>query len=345
MDRFSLLFQQPYHVKIEKGHLDILPKDQVLVKTVFSSISAGTEMLIYRNLLEQGTVLDAVIPSLSRRFSYPCTYGYSCVGQVVRVGENIPPQWEGKRVVAFHPHESHFFASPTELIPLPVGMPWKDAVFFPAMETAVNLMIDGAPRRGERIIVYGQGVIGLLLVWLLARRQGMTIVTVDKYPLRRKMSLLLGAHGSFENPTQVPGFFAQQSLGANASATLCFEVSGNPEALNSAIYNSGFGGRIIVGSWYGMKRTTLDLGTHFHRNRLRLQSSQVSTIDPRVSPTWTKQRRTKVALRMIQNLRPSRLITRIYPFRRAAEAYALLDTHPEKAIQVVLDYRGKSGHV
>jgi 2-desacetyl-2-hydroxyethyl bacteriochlorophyllide A dehydrogenase len=345
MDRFSLLFHRPYHVKIEKGTLDAPGEGQVLVKTLFSSISAGTEMLIYRNKLEQGTLLDSVIPTLSRRFMYPCTYGYSCVGTVVLVGRKVSPQWVGKRVFAFHPHESHFVISPADLIPIPLGMPWKDALFLPNMETAVNLVMDGAPARGERIVVFGQGVVGLLLTGLLAQKQGVTLVTIDKYPLRRTMSLKLGADESLERHTYVKGFFSNKNIGDDPGATLCFEVSGEPEALNDAIQTTGFGGRIIIGSWYGTKRTSLDLGTHFHRNRLHLQSSQVSTIDPRFSAQWTRQRRINVALKMIQKLKPSRLITHTYPLRRASDAYALLDTRPENAIQVIFDYRGMHENV
>ncbi len=340
MERSSLLFQEPRHMKIVKSSLDALPKDQVLVKTVFSSISAGTEMLIYRNLLEQGTLLDTTIPTLSRRFAYPCSYGYSCVGTIIRVGSKISSPWLGKRVFAFHPHESHFITSPVELVPLPSGMAWKDALFLPSMETALNLMIDGAPKRGERIVVFGQGVIGLLLTWLLARKQGITLTTVEKYPLRREMSLRLGAQESFKSQKQAQNFFKQRTKNGDRMATLCFETSGNPDALNSAIHTTGFGGRIIVGSWYGSKRTTLDLGTHFHRNRLHLQSSQVSTIDPRVSSKWTKQRRIAVALSMIQSLKPSKLITQIYPLQRAEDAYSFLDAHANKTIQVILAYGG-----
>ena len=345
MDQFSLLFQRPYHVKIEKRTLAAPLETQVLVKTVYSSISAGTEMLLYHDLLKQGTVLDTTIPSLSRRFTYPCAYGYSCVGTVTRLGKKIPSRWLGRRVFAFHPHESHFNATPEELIPLPSGMSWKNALFLPSMETAVNLLMDGAPRPREKIVVFGQGVIGLLLTGLIARKKGVTLVTVDRYPLRRNMSLLLGASESLERYTHGQSFFTQQTVGDDGRPTLCFEVSGNPNALNDAIQTTGFGGRIIVGSWYGTKRISLDLGTHFHRNRLHLQSSQVSTIDPHLSAQWTKERRLAVALKMIQELRPSRLITHTYPFRRAADAYTLLDAHPENVIQVILDYQGEHGKV
>ena len=340
MDRFSLLFTRPYQVKLQKEIIQSPDEGQVLVETLFSSISAGTEMLIYRNKLKKGTLLDTTLPSLSHMFAYPCKYGYSCVGRVISVGRKVSRQWQGRRVFVFHPHESHFIASPTDLIPIPVGMSSKDASFLPNMETALNLVIDGDPVEGEKIVVFGQGVVGLLLTAILAQKSGMTLVTTDKYPLRRNMSLRLGADKSLVQQKDIRKFLSKNNVGSGGGANLCFEVSGEPDALNSAIQTTGFGGRIIIGSWYGTKRTWLALGDHFHRNRIHIQSSQVSTIDPRFAAQWTKQRRINVALKMIQKIRPARLITHIYPFCRAAEAYKLLDAHPGKTIQVLFQYEG-----
>jgi 2-desacetyl-2-hydroxyethyl bacteriochlorophyllide A dehydrogenase len=341
MDRFSLLFTRPYQVKIQKEIVQTPGEGQVLVETLFSSISAGTEMLIYRNKLRKGTLLDTTIPSLSHMFTYPCKYGYSCVGRVIGVGQKVSRQWQGRRVFVFHSHESHFIAAPGDLIPIPYGMSSKDALFIPNMETALNLVIDGDPVEGEKIVVFGQGVVGLLLTAILAQKSRMALVTIDKYPLRRNMSVRLGADESLAPQTDTRKFLSKNNVGDGTGANLCFEVSGEPDALNTAIQTTGFGGRIIVGSWYGTKRTRLDLGDHFHRNRIHIQSSQVSTIDPRFSAQWTKQRRITVALNMIQKLKPSRLITHSYPFRRASEAYKLLDTNPEKTIQVIFTYRKK----
>jgi 2-desacetyl-2-hydroxyethyl bacteriochlorophyllide A dehydrogenase len=345
MDRFSLLFTKPYQVKIQKEIVQPPGEGQVLVKTLFSSISAGTEMLIYRNNLKKGTLLDTTIPSLSHVFAYPCKYGYSCVGRVIGVGRKVSRQWQGRRVFVFHPHESHFIASPADLIPIPFGMSSKDALFLPNMETALNLVIDGDPVEGEKIVVFGQGVVGLLLTAILAQKPKISLVTIDKYPLRRNMSLCLGADESLAQQTDIRKFLSKNSVGGDTGANLCFEVSGEPDALNAAIQTTGFGGRIIIGSWYGTKKTRLDLGDHFHRNRIHLQSSQVSTIDPRFSSQWTKKRRINVASQMIQKIKPSRLITQIYSFRRAVEAYELLDSHPEKAIQVIFQYTEGLTHV
>jgi len=157
MDRFSLLFTRPYQVQVQKEAIKAPGEDQVLVKTIFSSISAGTEMLIYRNKLKKGTLLDTTIPSLYHRFSYPCKYGYSSVGRVIVLGRNVSPQWQDRLVFSFHPHENHFIVSPSDLTPIPLGMSLENALFLPNMETALNFVMDGNPVEGENVVVFGQG--------------------------------------------------------------------------------------------------------------------------------------------------------------------------------------------
>jgi threonine dehydrogenase-like Zn-dependent dehydrogenase len=123
-----------------------------------------------------------------------------------------------------------------------------------------------------------------------------------------------------------------------AGADLTYELSGNPGALNQAIAVTGFNGRIIIGSWYGTKRADLNLGGSFHRSRIRLISSQVSSIGAKWGGRWTKTRRLQVAWQMLQSVRPEPLITHHFPVEQAELAYALLDQHPEEAIQVLLTY-------
>jgi threonine dehydrogenase-like Zn-dependent dehydrogenase len=95
---------------------------------------------------------------------------------------------------------------------------------------------------------------------------------------------------------------------------------------------------VVVGSWYGQKPTSLNLGGRFHRSRIRLVSSQVSSIAPEWTGRWTKSRRLKVAWQMVERVRPAQFITHRFPVERAALAYALLDNHPEQVIQVLLTY-------
>jgi threonine dehydrogenase-like Zn-dependent dehydrogenase len=121
-------------------------------------------------------------------------------------------------------------------------------------------------------------------------------------------------------------------------ADLVYELSGVPSALDQAIAVTGFTGRVLVGSWYGQKPAHLDLGGHFHRNRIRLISSQVSTLAPELSGRWTKARRFQVAWEMIRKINPSRFITHRFPITQAHQAYQLLDQDPEGAIQVIFSY-------
>jgi threonine dehydrogenase-like Zn-dependent dehydrogenase len=121
-------------------------------------------------------------------------------------------------------------------------------------------------------------------------------------------------------------------------ADLVFELSGHPPVLDAAIEAAGFGARIVIGSWYGSKPVAVNLGGAFHRNRIRLIGSQVSTLPPHFLPRWTKPRRFAVAWDMIRRTRPARLITHDLAVERAAEAYEMLDRRPEEVLQVVFTY-------
>jgi threonine dehydrogenase-like Zn-dependent dehydrogenase len=121
-------------------------------------------------------------------------------------------------------------------------------------------------------------------------------------------------------------------------ADLVIEASGQPGALNEAINFTAMEGRIVVVSWYGTKRAELNLGSDFHRKRLTLRSSQVSNLDPLLAPRWTIQRRRSLAVQYLSELVLDELITHVFPFEQAAEAYRMIDTHPDEVIQVVLDY-------
>ena len=101
---------------------------------------------------------------------------------------------------------------------------------------------------------------------------------------------------------------------------------------------TGQNGRVVIGSWYGQKQATLNLGGHFHRSQMQLISSQVSQLAPRWRGRWNKQRRFQTAWAMLQRHQPVNLITHRFPFQQAAEAYALLDKSPETAVQIVFEY-------
>jgi 2-desacetyl-2-hydroxyethyl bacteriochlorophyllide A dehydrogenase len=341
MERQALYFTAPQQVAVKREPLPSPSFGQILVQSLISAISSGTELLIYRGLAPADLAKDDTIPSLAGSFAFPLKYGYAMVGKVLEVGRGVAPGWEGKLVFAFHPHESHFLATPDELLKLPEGLTPEDAVFFPNMETAVTFLLDGVPHIGEQVVVFGQGIVGLLLTALLNRWPLSSLVTLDLYPKRRLLSEDLGARVTLDpSETGVMERLCSylQGNGPYPGADLCYEISGNPAALDQAIAATGFSGRVVIGSWYGLRRSDLNLGGRFHRSRVRLISSQVSSIAPELSGRWNNTRRYQITWQMLGEVQPARFITHRYAIDQAAQAYELLDHHPEDAIQVILTY-------
>ncbi len=121
-------------------------------------------------------------------------------------------------------------------------------------------------------------------------------------------------------------------------ADLTFELSGRPATLNDALALTGFSGRIVIGSWYGEKRAEIDLGGAFHRSRIKLIASQVSTLAPELSGRWDKARRFDTARKALERVKPEKWVTHRYSIEDAAKAYKLLDEAPQETIQVLIEY-------
>lgn len=341
MNRLAVLFAEPFHVKVVEESIPEPDPDQVLVRTIVSAISPGTELLVYRGEWPKELAVDETIPSLAGGFSYPLKYGYASVGRVTAVGAQVDPQWTGRLVFSFNPHESRFLTRTDGLIPVPDSLSPEDAAFLPNMETAVSFLMDGRPMIGENVAVMGQGVVGLLTAALLARMPLGCLVTLDRYPLRREKSLAVGADAALD-PGDGSTHHRLKELfqvnDARGGADLIYELSGNPAALDSAVALARFDGRIVVGSWYGEKRANLYLGGRFHRNRIRMISSQVSNQAPELTGRWTKRRRLEFALKMIEAVKPAQFITHRFPVTEAAEAYSLLHRRPLEAVQIMITY-------
>jgi len=328
--RQRLIFEAPGRVRVETGPLPRPGAGEVLVATRLSAISAGTEMLAFQGLFPADMPLDAALPALGTApFAYPQAYGYSCVGTVMATGPGVASEWPGRRVFAFQPHQSHFVCRPEDLLPLPPELADDHAVFLPAMETAVNLAMDGHPVVGERVTVVGLGVVGLLTLGLLALHPLAALAGIDPLPRRREAARSLGA-------TRVTG--PETAVAPEERADLVYELSGRPEALETALAWAGYASRVVVGSWYGTRKAAVDLGGRFHRERVTLVSSQVSTIAPAFTGRWTKARRLGVAWGLVAALRPGSLITHRFPLQAAQEAYGQVAGRPAETLQVVLTY-------
>lgn len=332
----TLYFTGSEEVKIDEEPIPEPATDEVCVRTALSAISPGTELLIYRGEAPTEMAIDETIDALSGSFEYPLTYGYSAVGVVSEVGAEVSNDWNDTPVFAFHPHESHFTATPDELIPLSENRSMETAALLANLECAVNFLLDGQPMIGEHVAVYGQGVVGLLTTALLSQYPLGSLVTVDLYERRRKLSAQFGADKTLD-PNSVD--VVEQLRDNHPGGTdIAYELTGNPDTLNDAIDGMAYDSRLIIGSWYGTNRASIDLGERFHRNRGQLVSSQVSSIAPEHSGRWSKSRRFDVARHQLNEIEPTNLITHRVPITRASEAYQLLDQRPHEAVQILLTY-------
>lgn len=327
----AVCFTGPGEVAIREQSVPEPGPDEVRVRATVSAISPGTELLVYRGDIEQGVAADESIDALSGSLSYPVEYGYATVGEVIAAGSEAT-QLRGRQVLAFHPHASEFVVPAESVVPVP-DLPPERAALLPNAETAVNLALDGEPAVGQRAVVFGQGVVGLLTASLLAEYPLEELVTVEPQDNRRELSTAMGADRSLRPERAAKGPWEKE-----ADADLAYELSGNPEALDAAIDATGYAGRIVVGSWYGTKPVELSLDSEFHRSRIELVSSQVSTIAPVRRGRWDKDRRLGVAKTHLGRIDPEPLITHRLPVEEAPRAYELLDERPGEAVQVVLTY-------
>jgi len=329
MRRQSLWFEGGERVSLRDETLDPPGPHEVLIEAQVSAISPGTEMLFYRGEIEEGTEVDAVLDGYRGRLEYPLPYGYASVGRIAAVGQGVDPALRGRLAFVFMPHASAFCVPDHRIVPVPDGIEPEDAAFLAATETAVNLVLDAAPLLGERVSVFGLGVIGLLTIGLLTRFPLSRLSGWDLHPRRREAAALFGARAA--DPAAAPA--------AGGTEDLAIEVSGSAEGFRRGLASCRFTGRLVLGSWYGMgsRRKSIEgFDTYFHRNRVRIISSQVSTIDPALSGRWSRERRLEAAWEALRLLRPSRLITQRIPFTKAQEAYRLIAGSPGDTIQVIL---------
>ena len=335
--RSAIRFVAPREIEVVSEPVPEPGPEEVLVSTRVSAISPGTELLLYRGEAPTDLDLDETIPALAGGLDYPFRYGYAAVGDVVELGDDVDPAWLDRTVFAFNPHESHFLASPADLHPLPPGMSSDRATLLPSVETAVTLAHDAAPRLGERVAVFGEGLVGLLTTSLLSSFPLGRLLAVDPLPRRRELATEMGADEALV-PEACLRRYGQGSAESTDGFDLSVEISGNPAALDDAVAVTGYDGRIVVGSWYGTKRASIDLGGRFHRARIAIESSQVSTIAPHLRGRWSTARRLSLAWDVLADVDEDGLLTDRLPVSEAPEAYRRLDEAPGNSIGALLTY-------
>ena len=325
----AVRFVGPGRVEIAEVPVGEPAEGKLLVRAEYSGISGGTEMLAYRGEVDPEFALDETLDTLGGTFAYPFSYGYSVVGRVERSRGRIP---QGARVFAFHAHQDLLVVGERDVVALDGENP-RRATLLPLVETALQVCLDAGPRLAEPVAVIGLGCVGALTGALLARA-GARVIGSEPQEGRRRAAERLGVEA-----------VAPESLAARLDAVtdgrgvpLLIEASGRPELLAASLGLLAHEGTALVCSWYGTKPAPLPLGADFHRRRLVIRSTQVSTIPAHLAARWDRRRRREAARTLLSELPLEALTTHEFPFERAPDAYAAVAGEAPDLIHAALRY-------
>jgi threonine dehydrogenase-like Zn-dependent dehydrogenase len=286
------------------------PSDgEVLVRSSFSGISAGSERLVLLGRVPSGVRSEMRLEAMRGSFALPVAYGYANVGVIEAAGAAVPRERLGERVFALHPHQDLFVLDHRALRPLPEGPPAARMTLGANLETAINVIWDAEIALGDRVAITGLGVVGLLVAWL-ARRSGASVVAFDPDPERCERARALGAE-------------AERAATASliAEADVMIEASGAPAALAGLVEHAGPEARVVIAAWYGDVPTSLALGAGFHAHRVSMRSSQVARIAPGRTSRWTTARRWRLVCDLLRESALDALVAPPVPLSDASATY------------------------
>ncbi|MFG1378179.1 zinc-binding alcohol dehydrogenase [Xanthobacter autotrophicus] len=311
----------PGTATLRTEHLATPAPDEARIVTLWSAISRGTERLVFQGLTDPVHRDRMRAPLQQGDFPFPVKYGYCAVGRV----EAGPAALDGRMVFALAPHQTRFNAPAAMLTPLPEGLPPRRATLAANMETALNALWDGGAGPGDRIVVVGAGLVGLLIAWLAARLPGAEVTAIDPDQSRAGLVHAFGA--------------AFMTTGEGiADADLVFHTSGSGAGLATALACCGEEARLVEMSWYGDKGVNAQLGGAFHHRRLQIVSSQVGQVSPARRPRWSHRRRLEKALSLLADPALDALITEEVAFDDLPQALPRILADGAAGIATVVRY-------
>lgn len=317
----ALWYVGPGAVEIRTEMLkDRLP-GEARVRTLFSGISRGTERLISNGAVPRSEWARMRAPMQSGEFPFPVKYGYCATGII----EDGPDDLAGRTVFCLHPHQDTFIASADQLATVPDDVPAKRATLAANMETALNAHWDAATGPGDRIVVVGAGIVGLLVARIAVQMPQTQVTLVDVDEGRRELAESLGAQ--FARPADAP-----------QDADVVFHTSASEEGLSTALKCAGFEARVVELSWYGEATPKVPLGGAFHSRRLTLQSSQVGHVAGARRARWPYRRRLACAIELLRDPVLDTLVAEEIAFNDAPSLMPAILNGPAKGLAPVIRY-------
>jgi 2-desacetyl-2-hydroxyethyl bacteriochlorophyllide A dehydrogenase len=327
----AVWFTSPRHLELREETPRPPQDHEVQVAALYSLVSAGTEMSIYRG--EASSPAEVQLPMSEGEFPFPLKYGYQVVGRVAAAGPASGRE-VGDVVFANHPHQDHFTLPAALTFAIPPQLDAKAATFTNLLTVALNGLLDVPIRIGDCVAVSGLGIVGTFAAHL-ARRTAGKLVLIDPVSQRREFARSVRADAVVD-PSDAHEVIDDLSQGRGADVFI--EASGAAPALQGAINETGTEGTVVVLSYYANRKVTLSLAPEFHARRQKIVSSMVGMVGTGLQPRWNLQRRFDVALDALAGIDTHRMITHELPFRDAHEAYELIDQRPADTLGVLLDY-------
>ncbi len=342
-----LVIDRPGSITFEEYENRPLEPEEIRLRTLYSGISAGTELTAYRGsnpYLHKRWDPEAklFLPSAEPTHPYPLRgWGYEEVGEVVEVGTEVTQIKIGDLIYGTWGHRTHTILAVALAAKrlLPDGLDPILGIFSHIGAIALNGVLDAGMRIGETVAIFGLGVPGQIVAQL-AKRSGARVIGVDRLENRLKMAMETGAIDLALNPEEESPGEAIKEYTVGRGADVSIEVSGSTAALHEAIRATAYAAKVVALGFFQGEAMGLYLGEEFHHNRVQLVCSQISSVNPELSHRWNRDRlvHTVMALQAKGALQLKPLITHRVPFQAAADAFRLLDQKPEEALQVVLDF-------
>lgn len=318
---------------------------EVRIATLYSGISAGTEMTAFHGT---NPFLNRLWDPQLRIFTegdtswtYPMpAMGYEEVGRVVEVGPEVTRLRPGQVVWGTWRHRSEHVAPEDWAAArvLPEGVDPRLGIFSQIGSIALNAVLDANIHLGEHVAIFGQGVPGLM-VTQLARLNGATVIAVDRLASRLDHARALGA-AHLVDASEGDVAARIKALTGGRGADVSIEISGAYPALHEAIRSTAYNSRVVVCGFFQGEGRGLRLGEEFHHNRIDLVCSQISGVSSALDHRWDRARLDRTVMGLIAEGRVDfgRLISHTFPADRAQEAFELLRDRPGECLQVVLDF-------
>jgi len=347
-----MVYEGPKKLRIDEISDMPITNDQIRIKTLFSGISHGTEMSVYRGVApffrkkENWDVRLFMPAGENEKWTYPIRscdpgvwyMGYANVGEVVEVGKDIRNIKVGDIVYSDAPHQSQVIKKEVEIVKLPKGIKPEYGIFLTNLMTTFNGILDSKIKLGDTTVVSGLGVLGQLTVQMAKMSGAFKVFGIDLFEKRFEVALENGADKVYTPKTSQDIAYEIRKETDKIGPDVVIEVSGRQKGLNEAVRIAAPDTTVVALGWYQGHCTDLNLSDEFHHNRIIIRCSQTGGINPEIRHMWDFKRKVTACSELLKRLRLDNVITHRIPFENASEAYKMIDKKPEDTIQVVLKY-------